>query len=167
MSGYIFDTSVISPLVDSAHFRHDDVRAAVGGLDARSTKFMSAITVAEVRYGVHLAKRVTGSALPNLLRQLAEAHEYAVLEVTRHTASAYAELKANLASKYLVSALKRDRPRWVEDWIDKATGRRLQVDENDLWICAQGKERDLTVVTADRRMSRISNADFEVRLHIV
>ena len=91
-----------------------------------------------------------------------------MLEITRHTAAAYAELKANLAGKYLKRALKKDRrPRWVEDWTDKATGKMLQADENDLWICAQGKERNLTVVTTDGRMRRIANADCEVHLRIV
>ena len=110
---------------------------------------------------------VTGYASPDLRRELTRAHEYAVLKVTRHTSAAYAELKANLAGKYLIKSLTKDRPRWVEDWIDRATGKKLQIDENDLWICAQAKERNLTVVTADRRMNRISNADCDVRLHIV
>ena len=168
VSGYIFDTNVLSALLDSTHSRHSDVRAAIGALDGRSTKFVSAIVVAELEFGVHLAERETGVASPELRRQLAKAHEYAVLDITRHTSVAYAELKANLASKYLKKALKRDgRPRWVEDWTDKATGKRLQVDENDLWICAQAKERNLTAVTTDGRMKRIADADCEVRLYIV
>ena len=168
MSGYICDTNVLSALLASTHPRHGDVRAAIGALDARATKFISAITVAELEFGVHLAEIDTGAASPDLRRQLAKAHEYAVLEITRHTAAAYAELKANLAGKYLKRALKKDRrPRWVEDWTDKATGKMLQVDENDLWICAQGKERNLTVVTTDGRMRRIANADCEVHLRIV
>ena len=167
MSGYLFDTSAISPLLDPTHSRHGDVRATIGALDPRSTKFVSAIVVAELDYGVHLAETVTGAASPHLRRELSRAREYAVLEVTRHTSAAYAELKANLAAKYLDKALRRDRPRWVEDWIDRATGKRLQVDDNDLWICAQAKERNLTVVTADRRMNRVSNADRDVRLHMV
>ena len=169
MSGYIFDTNVLSALLDSTHSRHSDVRAAIGALDSRSTKFISAIAVAELEFGVYLAEVATGCASPELRRQLTKTHEYAVLEITRHTAAAYAALKARLAGKYLDRALKRDkRPRWVEDWVDRATGKVLQVDENDLWICAQAKERDLTVVTCDRRMNRIANADVEeVRLHIV
>ena len=168
MSGYILDTNVFSPLLDPIHSRHGDVRAAIGALDARSTKFMSAITVAELGFGVNLAETVTGAPSPDLRRKLTKAHEYAVLEVTRHTSAAYAELKTNLATKYLAKALRRDgRPRWVEDWIDRATGKRLEVDENDLWICAQAKERNLIVVAADRGMNRISDADFEVRLHKV
>ena len=167
LSGYIFDTSVLSPLLDPMHSRHGDVQAVIGALDPCSTNFISVITVAELDFGGRLAETVTGLASPNLQRQLTKAHKYAVLEVTKHTSAAYAELKAKLASKYLAKALKRDRPRWMEDWIDKATGKKLQADENDLWICAQAKERNLITVTADRRMKRISDADCEVRLHIV
>ena len=167
MSGYIFDTSVLSPLLDAEHSRHGDVQTAIGALDQHATKFVSAIVMAELAYGVRLVETVAGSASPHLQRTLTRAHEYAVLEVTRHTSAAYAELKANVAAKYLDKVLWRDRPRWVEDWIDRATGKRLQIDENDLWICAQAKERDLIVATADRRMSRISNADCDVHLHLV
>ena len=85
MSGYICDTNVLSALLASTHPRHGDVRAAIGALDARATKFISAITVAELEFGVHLAEIDTGAASPDLRRQLAKAHEYAVLEITRHT----------------------------------------------------------------------------------
>ena len=167
MYGYIFDTSALSSLLDAEHSRHGDVREAVGALDPRSTKFVSVVVLAELGYGLRLAEAVAGAASQDLKRKLTKVREYAVLEVTRHTGAVYAELKANLAGKYLAKAQRKDRPRWVEDWIDRATGKRLQVDENDLWICAQAKERDLTVVTADRGMSRIANADEDVRLHIV
>ena len=56
------------------------------------------------------------------------------------------------------------RPRRVVDWVDKATGKKLHVDENDLWICAQAKERDLVFLTADRKIhERVSDADPCVR----
>jgi predicted nucleic acid-binding protein len=87
--------------------------------------------------------------------------------VTRHTAAEYAELKANLANTYLAKLLRRDRPRWVENWIDKATGQALQVDENDLWMCAQARERQLVMITADAKMERVSRADASVRLQII
>ncbi|NTE57482.1 type II toxin-antitoxin system VapC family toxin [Agrobacterium tumefaciens] len=44
---------------------------------------------------------------------------------------------------------------------------KLGIDENDLWMCAQAKERDLVFVTADRRMGRIPEADPEVRLLMI
>ncbi len=91
----------------------------------------------------------------------------AVLDVTRHTASNYAELKANLAKTYLAKWMRKDRPRWVENWVDKATGQHLQVDENDLWICAQAREHDLILVTADHGIRRIAQADPAVQLLLI
>ena len=43
----------------------------------------------------------------------------------------------------------------------------MQVDENDLWLCAQAKERSLTLLTADRRIQRIADADQEVLLLLI
>ena len=101
---------------------------------------------------------------PTLRAMILQARAYAVLDLTRHTAAAYAELKTNLAKKYLVKAKRSDRPKYVEEWVDKNKGQKLQVDENDLWMCAQVKERDLLFVTADIRIQRIADADSEVRL---
>ena len=132
-----------------------------------ATQFVSAIALAELAYGVSLAEADVSSRSPQLRQQLAKAHDYGVLAITKHTSAAYAELKARLARTYLPKLLKKDRPRWVEEWVDKATGQKLQVDENDLWICAQARERGLVVVTADRGMDRIAQIDDRVRLHIV
>lgn len=90
-----------------------------------------------------------------------------MLDVTRYTADEYAILKANLATTYLAKVFRRDRPRWLENWVDKATGQALQVDENDLWMCAQARERNLVLITADAKMERISKADSSVRLRII
>ena len=96
-----------------------------------------------------------------------KAQGYPLLDITRHTAAEYAELKAILATTYLAKALKKERPRWLENWVDKATGQTLQVDENDLWMCAQARERNLILITADAKMERVSNADPSVRLQFI
>jgi predicted nucleic acid-binding protein len=72
-----------------------------------------------------------------------------------------------MAAKYLAKPLRRDRPKYVEDWVDQATSKALGVDENDLWMCAQAKERGLVLVTTDQRMKRIEDADSDVRLLII
>ena len=97
---------------------------------------------------------------------LADAEKYAVLDVTKKTAEAYSELKSFMAVTYLTNALRKRRPRWIEDWVDRATGQKLQIDENDLWQCAQARERDLVFVTADRRLQRIAEV-VELRLCII
>jgi predicted nucleic acid-binding protein len=102
--------------------------------------------------------------LPALEAMIAQARSYAVLDVTHHTAAVYAEVKARVAQKYLAKMLRKDRPKYIQEWVDKATDQKLGIDENDLWMCAQAKERDLIFVTADGRMKRIPDADPDVRL---
>lgn len=109
----------------------------------------------------------TGQASPRLQAVVEEVNRHAVLDVTRHTAHEYAVLKTALATMYLAKVLRRDRPRWLENWVDRSTGQTLQVDENDLWICAHARERNLVLVTADARMDRIARADSAVRLLVV
>lgn len=165
MDGYILDTSVLSAHLDPSHQRHSEVRATIRALGQDAAQFVSAISLAELTFGVHMAETFGGASLPTLRQMLIDARTYAVLDVSHHTSAAYAELKTNLAKRYLAKANRRSRPRWLEEWVDKASGQKLQVDENDLWMCAQGKERDLILVTADKRMRRIADADSEVRLH--
>lgn len=167
VDGYVLDTSVLSALLDSSHRRHSDVRVAIGALNQTSAQFVSAISLAELTFGIRMAEAFGGSSLPVLQQMLVEARAYAVLDVSHHTSAAYAELKTNLAKKYLAKASQRDRPRWLEEWVDKTSGQKLQVDENDLWMCAQVKERDLILVTADGGIKRISDADPDVRLLIL
>lgn len=167
MGGYILDTSVLSAHLDPSHHRHGDVRRAVEALDRNAAQFISAISLAELTFGVRMAEAFGGAPLPGLRQMLLAARSYAVLDATHHTSAAYAELKTNLAKRYLAKATRRDRPRWLEEWVDKTSGQRLQVDENDLWMCAQVKERDLILVTADDHMRRTADADSEVQLLIL
>ena len=167
MDGYILDTTALSAHLDPSHQKHSEVEAALGVMEDDSMLFLSAVSVAELAFGVRMAKAFGGADLPVIERMLATARTYEALPVTHHTSDAYAELKTNLARKYLAKASRRDRPRWVEEWVDKASGQKLQIDENDLWICSQAKERDLIVVTTDRRMRRIPDADDEVRLRVL
>ena len=167
MDAYILDTSVLSAHLDAGHRHHDHIRERVRQLEHHATVFLSAISLAELGFGVNLAESFGHARLPALKKTIADARRYRVLDVSHHTAAAYADLKANLARTYLANASAHGRPRWIEDWVDKTTGKRLQIDENDLWMCAQAKERAFVVCTADRPMARISSADPDVRLRIL
>lgn len=167
MKAYILDTSVLSPFLDSGHGSHGYVRQCVQQLEQDAKILLSAVSLAELRYGVNLARSFGHARLPVLQQALVRATQYGALDITHHTAEVYAELKAKLARTYLGKAGAKGRPRWIEDWVDKNTGQKLQIDENDLWMCAQAKERDLPLCTADGRMSRISYADPDVGLHIL
>ena len=129
-----------------------------------SPQFISAIALAELGFGTNLAAAIGKGNLRALEAMIVRARSYAVLDITHHTAAVYAEVKARVAQKYLAKMLRKDRPKYIEEWVDKATGQKLGIDENDLWMCAQAKERDLLFVTADGRMKRISDADPDIRL---
>jgi predicted nucleic acid-binding protein len=167
VDGYLFDTTALSIYLDSTHQFHAEKKEALDALPADASRYISAVALAELMFGVDLAGAIGRGDLPALRRMIDQARAYAVLDLSRHTAAAYAALKAGLATKYLANVLRRDRPRYVEDWVDKATGKALGVDENDLWMCAQSKERNLILVTADARMKRIEDADPDVRLLII
>jgi predicted nucleic acid-binding protein len=162
VTGYIYDTTVLSSLLDSAHPRHADISRAVASLSKDASHFVSAVSLAELMFGVRMSEAFAPTRLPALEQMLVDVRAYGVLEVGHHTSAAYAELKTNLAKRYLLKANRRDRPRWLEEWPLNNRGQRLQVDENDLWLCAQAKERSLTLLTADSGIQRIGDADPEV-----
>lgn len=167
MDAFLFDTTVLSIYLDPTHRLHAEKNQSLNALPAEASRFVSTVALAELGFGTRLAAVIGKGNLPALDAILAEARTYAVLDLTHHTANAYADLKARVAQKYLAKALRKDRPKYIEEWVDKATGKKLGIDENDLWMCAQAKERDLVFVTADARMKRIPDADSEVRLLIV
>jgi len=167
MKGYIYDTSVLSALLDASHARHHDIQQAVTSLAQDSSHFVSAISLAELTFGVRMSETFAPAKMPILRQVLADVRAYGVLEIGHHTSAAYADLKTNLAKCYLPKVNRRDRPRWLEQWPINNSGQKLQVDENDLWLCAQSKERSLTLLTADGGMQRISDADADVVLLIV
>ena len=120
-----------------------------------------------MRYGIQLYEMSTGASLPNAAAMIASAQQFPRMDIARHTATEYAELKSILAVHYMPNVTKQFRKRYVEDWIDKFTGKALRVDDNDLWICAQARETNLTVIAGDRRMEVVRRADPTVKLHII
>jgi predicted nucleic acid-binding protein len=167
MEAYLFDTTVLSIALDAGHPQHSEKRDAFLALPPTANQFVSVVALAELSFGGSLAAALGLGKAPALTAILDRARSYNVLEISHHTASAYADVKARVAKKYLAKALRRDRPKYIEDWVDQATGKKLDIDENDLWMCAQAKERGLVLVTADRRMQRIPNADPAVRLLLI
>ena len=162
MDGYLLDTSVLSTLFDSRHPKHEAVRSHVSALDSASPKYISTIALGEIRFGVALAGNPP--ALQVVLHNL---EQFSPLDVSVHTSREYGALKDIIARHYLDKLLRRDRPRWLEDWVDRHTGKKLQVDDNDLWMCAQARERSLILLTTDAKMLRISTADPTVRISVV
>lgn len=167
MEAYLLDTTILSIYLDPTHHFHAEKRRALDGLPTTVPRYISAVALAELTFGADLAVAIGKGDVPTLREIIWQAHTYAVLDLTHHTATAYGELKSRVATKYLARPLRRDRPKYIEEWVDKATAKALGVDENDLWMCAQAKERNLVLVTTDGKMQRIADADSEVHLLIL
>lgn len=167
MDAYLIDTSILTVFLDPKHPRHQEVVAAVDAIAPESPRYVSVVGLAELMFGVELAVSIARGDIPVLRDKVDRAQQHAILDISRHTSRAYAEIKAKLAIKFLASTLRRDRPTFLQDWVDQANGRSLGIDENDLWMCAQAKEREIIFVTADRRISRIPEADPDVQVLIV
>lgn len=163
MSGFLLDTSTLSAYLNEDHPHHTAAISAIDGLPTEAAKFVSVVTLAELDYGIRFAELQNSTRLPEYRARLAIIRQYSSLDLTRNTSAVYAELKARLASHMLRKPLKK-MPRWIEDWLIAGTAKRLQIDENDLWVCAQAKERDLTVVTGDDDIRQLALLDPDLKI---
>lgn len=155
MDVYLLDTNLVSILYDAGRPNHTSVRETVAALDARAPQLVSAVTVAELRFGLELSK-ASGRPLAHIEACIERAEEHPLAEISRYTAEAFAHVKASVALQRI--DVRKRIPRWVEVWADRVTGQLLQVDENDLWIAAQAVEKNLMVVTSDQDFTQVIGA---------
>lgn len=165
MQGYLFDTCTVSSLLNPAHQHHVAAKAAVARLPDSALQFVSIVTIGEMEFGLKMAEQANSAHLSQFRSRIeAMKKTYRILDLTKHTASVYAELKSRLALTAQRKANSQKLSRWVEDWIDANTGKQLQIDENDLWVAAQAKERDFTILSGDDDILRLSQVDATVRV---
>jgi predicted nucleic acid-binding protein len=165
MLGYLFDTSALSTYYHEQHKHHAITKAEIDRLPAATLQFVSPISLAEIEFGIKLAELQGANALAELRERLERIRAHARLPITHHTSQAYAHLRSSLASR--VNVTKKGRPRWLEDWVDTASARKLQIDENDLWIAAQAFERDLTLLTLDGDFRAFSAVEPSLRVKVL
>jgi predicted nucleic acid-binding protein len=165
MDTYLLDTNLVSVLYDARRPNHQIVRQTVAAFDPQASQLVSAVTIAELRFGLTLS-RAAGQPLTHIEACIEQAEEHPLAEVGRYTAEAFAHLKASVALQRI--DVRRRIPRWVEGWSDRVTGQLLQIDENDLWIAAQAIERNLVVVTCDQDFTQVISAAVpELRVELV
>jgi predicted nucleic acid-binding protein len=168
VDGYLLDTCVVSALLDGQHKNYQNVRVSDEAIESGAPKYVSRITIAELAFGFGLHEAATGQSHPRATEILRRAQEYGIREISRHTAVEYAELRKNLAVTYLPNLIRSNRPRWVDQWMDRVTQETLQIDENDLWICAQAREWNLALFTTDEQLfTRIAKADPSIKFRFV
>jgi predicted nucleic acid-binding protein len=161
VDSYLLDTSALSVLIYAGHVQHANIAGRIQSL-GNAPIYVSAVALAELEYGFLLAERAFGAPLADADRMIREARNYPRLDVTQHTAAAYAELKAKVAMHHLPRVTRGFGRKPIEDWVSQFTGKALCIDDNDLWICAQAREMNFVVVANDR-MQRIREADQQLK----
>jgi len=168
VDGYLLDTCVISALLDGQHKNYQNVRISDEAIEIGAPRYVSRVTIAELTFGFALHEASTGQPHPRASEILRRAQGFGIREITKHTATEYAELRKNLAVTHLPNLIRSKRARWVDQWIDRVTQEALQIDENDLWICAQAREWNLALFTTDEKMvARIGKADPSIKFRLV
>lgn len=165
MDTYLLDTNVISVLYDAGRNNHQSIRQAINGFGSQAPQLVSAITMAELHFGLALSRNA-GRPLAHIEACIKRAEDHPLAEVGRFTAQAFGYVKSSVALQRI--DIHRRVPRWVEGWTDRVSGQLLQIDENDLWIAAQAVERNLVVVTSDPDFTRVIAAAVpELRVELV
>ncbi|WP_331375623.1 type II toxin-antitoxin system VapC family toxin [Sinorhizobium chiapasense] len=167
MTGYLLDTSVLIALVDPNHVLHGAATKAVGGMSANDLQFVSAVSIGEIRTGVATVQRIHGRTPVHSTQVLSAAQSRPLLTVNTQVAMVYGDLKAAMVGRFMPKSSKNKPPAHLQDWIDHATGNRLGINENDLWVCAQGFERDLHIVTCDADFLRVQEAEPRLSLSLL
>jgi predicted nucleic acid-binding protein len=167
MAGYLLDTSLLIALVDPRHVLHAVATGAINAMQQSDLQFVSAVSIGEIRTGVASVQRIHGRTPVYATQVLAAAQSRSLLPINTHVAETYGDLKAAMVSRFMSKASKNKPPSHLEDWIDHATGKRLGINENDLWICAQGFERELKMLTCDADFERVQEAEPRLALTVL
>jgi len=145
--GYLLDTCIVSAWYDKTKPKHSQVFATVKDLAADTPLAISAITLGEIEYGLHITGGAAHLDHDEYRRWIAEKLPR-VLNVTASTRRHYAPLRARLFDKYAPN--RKTKKVRAEQFAHPTTGEKLGIDENDLWIAAQAIEHNLVLVTHDK-----------------
>src|ERR1044071_5515867 len=142
---YLLDTNIISYLVDKGRAQNELVsEQLLRSINKESRLHVSVVTIGELEYGCEVHKKdVIRKNIFDFLDT-----RFNIINVTRHTAQCYGEIRAALFEKFSPKGLRHGlRPEQLKDPV---TATELGIDENDLWLVSQAYERNLIFVTADK-----------------
>lgn len=149
---HLLDTNALRAWIDGDHPRHANMVKNVGNW-GDAFVFLSAVTVAEVEFGLarphSLATQIVGKIRAALLR-------FPVLEIDRHVGEPYGKLRAWLVERYAPKG-QRKKLRSLTQLTDPISDLALGIQENDLWLASQAIATEAVLVTGDR-LERILEA---------
>jgi len=153
---YLLDTNILRYWYDTRCVEHPRVVRRVKAArqpdpqtHSMSRLFVSVVTLGEIEYGhrvTHAPDPAKQAAYAKFVREQCPV----AVEITKHVAEQYGEMRAWLFNKFGPIA-KKSKTKRAEELVNPATGKELGIDENDIWIAAQAMTHNLVLVTHDSR----------------
>ncbi len=155
MRDFLLDTQIIKYWYNDTCAQHE---AVVGNIEllkqhARHRKhkpklLVSVVTLGEIEFG-HRAQIGDFARKQEAYTQFVRQELPARLELTEDAVTAYGEIRSRLFNKYAPGE-KRRRGLRPEQLTDPINSLDLQIQENDLWLCAQAVGHGMVLVTNDK-----------------
>lgn len=143
MNGHLLDTSTIRHW----NARNVAIETRMAALPETDLLYVSSVTLGEIEFG-HLHVDATDPKKQQEFRDWIDTRfQKPVLYIAMTTSIYYAHFRRLICDNY---SSKGKRIELYED----ASGQKLGIDENDLWLAAQAHERGLELITSDK-MTRI------------
>jgi len=150
MKDFLLDTNIISHFahlkLDIASKEAGTIKEYISKISKEAKIFLCAINIGEIEYGYNVADKNIKEDLKIICDYL---KGFEILSIDQAIArECYAKIRALLFEKYCPRDGKRKRR--LSEYKDPITDKFIQVQENDIWICATAMYYNLTLITADK-----------------
>jgi len=152
---FLLDTQTIRYWHDSRCPQHAAVignvatlRQLAAPLEVKPKLLISAVTLGEIEFG-HRVALAPDPAAQAAYAKFVQEELPQPFELSSDASAAYGDLRTRLFNKYAPAEKRKPKMR-PEQLLDPVTAKELQIQENDLWLCAQACAHGMVLVTNDR-----------------
>ena len=154
MRDFLLDTQIIRYWYDEKCTQHAPVVGNIESLEQQPKSlehkprlWVSVVTLGEIEFGHRAQIGDFGKKQEEYVRFVHQKLPVN-LEVIDDAVTAYGQIRSRLFNKYAPGAKRKPKMR-PEQLIDPITSLALQIQENDLWLCAQVVSHRMVLVTND------------------
>ena len=154
MRDFLLDTQMIRYWYDTECREHTAVignvealRKLAESVEHKPRLLVSVITLGEIEFG-HRVQVGDHGALNEARMMFVNEELPDRLDLTADAVTAYGEIRSRLFNKYAPGDKRKPKMR-PEQLVDPINSLGLQIQENDLWLCAQAVGHGMVLVTND------------------
>ncbi len=164
MRDYLLDTQIIRYWYDTGCKKHaavignaEALRTLAASAEHKPRLLVSVVTLGEIEFGHRVQVGAHAAEQEAYMRFVSEQLPHR-LDLTDGAVTAFGEIRSMLFNEYAPGDLRRSKMR-PEQLVDPTTSLNLQIQENDLWLCAQAVGYGMVLVTNDAMKPIIAVAE--------